>query len=320
MDTSSAFPESRTIQDDSGTVLKHPVIVVGIPAYNEAKYIGRALESLQSQTSSDFLAVIGDNASTDGTTELCQALAKRDPRFSVVRHDRNIGAVANFEYLRDHTDSRYFCWVGGHDILHPDYISSHLRTLDIRTDAAASFSYLRFIDESDRWLRNEHDTGTHSRWRAPMLRYLWSVAVGVDLGPIHGVFRRASMPDLPLHSCAAWDHVHLSNCIRCGAFIDVPGHLYTLRSFDERRRESTIMQRISGERSAPMDFGATIQAFLSDFDAMSVDRPEDLRWRPLLESILNDRFGSRRVRTTKWLRTLAKRVHSIRRGADLRHS
>jgi hypothetical protein len=58
------FPESRTIQDDSGTVLKHPVIVVGIPAYNEAKYIGRALESWQSQTSSDFLAVIGDNAST----------------------------------------------------------------------------------------------------------------------------------------------------------------------------------------------------------------------------------------------------------------
>jgi hypothetical protein len=143
--------------------------------------------------------------------------------------------------------------------------------------------------------------------------------VGVDLGPIHGVFRRASMPDLPLHSCAAWDHVHLSNCIRCGAFIDVPGHLYTLRSFDERGRESTIMQRISGERSAPMDFGATIQAFLSDFDAMSVDRPDDLRWRPVhVEYAPPSGFEHSQKECIRYAGLLACDIHDAKRQRSQR--
>lgn len=304
----------------SGLRLEHPVIVLGIPAYNEAEYLRAALDSLRKQSYPDFLAVIGDNASTDGTREICEEFVSADSRFRLVRHERNIGAAANFQFLRDQTRSEFFCWFGGHDLLEPHYLAHHLAALRRTPEATCSFSYLRFIDESGRWLRDEHDVGTHTRSRSALLRFLWSVGLGVDLGPIHGVFRRARMSMRPLHSCAAWDHVYLSNCIRDGIFVDMPGHLYTLRSFDEGKRDSTIMQRISGDRASQFDFSATISAYLADFDAMSADHPDDRRWRPLLEWILNDRFGPRRIRLTKWLRTAAKRLHSIRRLLGARSS
>ena len=47
---------------ESGWSLEHAIAVVGVPAYNEAKYLRAALESLRRQSMTNFLAVIADNA------------------------------------------------------------------------------------------------------------------------------------------------------------------------------------------------------------------------------------------------------------------
>lgn len=114
MVTSSVNDDSRNMTGSCSRSLEHAIVVVGVPAYNEAKYLRAALESLRRQSMTNFLAVIADNASTDGTDDICRHFAATDLRFVNVRHEHNIGAAANFQFLRDHTRSEFFCTHDSH--------------------------------------------------------------------------------------------------------------------------------------------------------------------------------------------------------------
>jgi glycosyltransferase involved in cell wall biosynthesis len=49
------------------------LVSIGMPVYNEERYIEQALQSLLSQSVEDFELIISDNASTDRTGESCLA-------------------------------------------------------------------------------------------------------------------------------------------------------------------------------------------------------------------------------------------------------
>ena len=54
-----------------------PLVTVGIPTYNRASALTRALESVLAQDYTNLEVVISDNASTDDT---CPKLSGLDPR------------------------------------------------------------------------------------------------------------------------------------------------------------------------------------------------------------------------------------------------
>ena len=128
-------------------------------------------------------------------------------------------------------------------MLHPDYLRNHLAALNADLQIGASFTFWDFIDETDALLRRGCDVGTATPQLGPFLRYLWSAALAIDLGPMHGVYRRSYLCDLPLRNCPACDHILLSNCFYLAPFKCIPGHLYKLREFDESKRSQNVMQR-----------------------------------------------------------------------------
>ena len=73
-----------------------PRVTIGLPVSNGEKYLATAIESILTQTYSDFELIIADNASTDGTAALCRAYATQDDRIRYVRNARNLGAAPNF--------------------------------------------------------------------------------------------------------------------------------------------------------------------------------------------------------------------------------
>ena len=55
-----------------------PRLSVGLPVYNGEQFFGEALDSLLGQTYKDFELIISDNASTDGTADICLRYAEQD--------------------------------------------------------------------------------------------------------------------------------------------------------------------------------------------------------------------------------------------------
>lgn len=76
---------------------ERPKVSVSLITYNHAQFIARSIESALSQrTDFDFEIVIGDDLSTDGTTEIVGEFARKFPgKIRVVPHDRNLGLVKN---------------------------------------------------------------------------------------------------------------------------------------------------------------------------------------------------------------------------------
>lgn len=69
---------------------------VCIATYNHASYLSQAIESVRMQVCDEPVRIyIGDDASTDGTAEICRKYADEDKRIVYVRHEKNIGVVAN---------------------------------------------------------------------------------------------------------------------------------------------------------------------------------------------------------------------------------
>jgi len=68
-------------------------VTVYIPAYNVAKFLARAIESLLAQTHPADEIVVIDDGSQDATIEI----ARRYPQVTIVRHDVNhgLGATRN---------------------------------------------------------------------------------------------------------------------------------------------------------------------------------------------------------------------------------
>ncbi len=107
-----------------------PPVTIGVPVYNGDPYLDEALRSLLAQDFEDFELLIGDNASTDGTEEVCRAIAASDPRVRYLRAETNRGAAWNFNRLVGEAKGRYFKWAAFDDLHGPTYLSRTVEVLD----------------------------------------------------------------------------------------------------------------------------------------------------------------------------------------------
>ncbi|MCX5766081.1 MAG: glycosyltransferase family A protein [Gemmatimonadetes bacterium] len=117
-----------------------PVVSVGMPVFNGGDALHRAIDSILSQTFTDFELIISDNHSTDGTADVCAEYAARDRRVRYIRQARNIGAVANFEFVRTQARGRYFMWASADDVRSSEFLSENVVFLDMNRDYVASTS------------------------------------------------------------------------------------------------------------------------------------------------------------------------------------
>jgi glycosyltransferase involved in cell wall biosynthesis len=107
---------------------RSPLVSIALPVYNGAATLTSVVESVLAQTHSNLELVISDNASTDGTQDLCRGFAREDRRVVYQRHATNVGLLNNFVSAAHNAAGTYLRWIGDDDALEPDYLS---RVLDV---------------------------------------------------------------------------------------------------------------------------------------------------------------------------------------------
>lgn len=101
-----------------------PRVSVGVPVFNGATLIEKCLSNLAGQSFQDIEVIISDNASTDGTAELCEAFASLDRRFRLIRRQQTSTAMENFLHVRRQAASPLFMWRAFDDLSSPNFIEA----------------------------------------------------------------------------------------------------------------------------------------------------------------------------------------------------
>jgi len=147
-----------------------PRVSIAMPVYNCAPYIAQSVESLLGQTFGDFEFVISDNASTDGTEEICRRYAAQDSRVRYVRRSENIGGPGNFRYVASLCSAPYLKWSTADDHWHPSFLHEAVLVLDQRDDVVLCHPKAQLIDAQDRMLTN-YDDRLHLMDESPRTRF-----------------------------------------------------------------------------------------------------------------------------------------------------
>ena len=122
-------------------------VTIGLMVYNEAAYISETIRSIQQQAFQDFEIIVGDNASTDGSSEIIAELAEQDKRIVHIKRPHTIGALQNWNDIVMQAKGEYFVLAGGHDLWTANYLQSLVYELENNENAVLSFCKTQWLDE-----------------------------------------------------------------------------------------------------------------------------------------------------------------------------
>ena len=113
-------------------------LTIGLPVYNGEDFLAESLESLLGQTYENFELLISDNASTDGTADICQRYARQDSRIRYVRQPVNIGLARNESFLMRQATGELFKLAAHDDLYARDLMKRCVEALDERPEVVVA--------------------------------------------------------------------------------------------------------------------------------------------------------------------------------------
>ena len=131
------------------------IISIIVPAYNAEKYLPETVESIFSQTVSEWELIIVNDGSQDATKTLAEQFAARDSRIRAV-HQANTGlpGARNRGYEGSSPQTRFVIFLDADDLWEPTTLAKLCGALDAHPEAVAAHGVARFINEQSEPHRN----------------------------------------------------------------------------------------------------------------------------------------------------------------------
>lgn len=175
--------------------MSDPKVTIGIPTRNRVDLLERALQSALAQQGVDVEVVVSDNASTDGTRALCEAMAAADGRLKVLRHDLDIGAERNFRSVLEVASGSMFMWLADDDWIDPGYVAACVDVLDEHPDYALVGGRGRYYREGSYAFSERPVNLLSGSSRTRLFGFYRTVGLN---SPFYGVMRRALLVETPI--------------------------------------------------------------------------------------------------------------------------
>ncbi|WP_028535377.1 glycosyltransferase family 2 protein [Paludibacterium yongneupense] len=221
------------------------MLTIGMPVYNEGKFIAAAITALQQQSYTDFRLIVSDNASSDDTATIAESFAAQDPRIQVVRQARNIGAFGNFQAVVDRVDTPYFMFAAGHDLWDPEFAAKCLAALEANPGAALAYPGALWFNNQMQLTRRIPGC-FDTRGMAALSRLqvtMWGLVFAYQF---YGIYRTQILKGLDLSKVTIGrDHIILCEAALRGEFVYVPEDLLFLRQGDDFNDADAYLSKIS---------------------------------------------------------------------------
>jgi glycosyltransferase involved in cell wall biosynthesis len=193
--------------------IEYPLVSIGIPTYNRNRGICRTLESVWRQQYPNLEIVISDNCSPDNTLDVLKEIMTLHPEVQCYRQKKNIGMVANFDFVLRKATGKYFMWVSDDDILEDNALLRYVDFMERHQEYALVSGEIKY------WLDDKHDLserGFTFEQKTASLRVLGYYSKVVYGGMLHGLIRRELTQGICLRNVIGNDYHFIANLAYLG--------------------------------------------------------------------------------------------------------
>lgn len=210
-----------------------PAVSVVMPVHNALPYLDEAIESILSQTYSDFEFIILDDASTDGSAERLAEWAERDPRIRLISAEHNLGPALSSQRVASEASAPIVARMDADDMAYPQRLEEELQVLRSHPDVGLAASLYEVIGADGRIIRKAEP------WRLVRRSVFAPFAHGTIM------YRRELAEKIGGYraECEFWeDHDFVSRMSAVANVMVIPRALYKFR-------QSPVSTRVASERN-----------------------------------------------------------------------
>jgi glycosyltransferase involved in cell wall biosynthesis len=102
--------------------LEKPKISVIVPVYNVENYLNNCIDSILSQTFTEFECILVEDCSTDNSSKICDEYSQKDRRVKVIHNVKNLGSSISRKTGLDNCDGEYIQYIDGDDWIEKDML------------------------------------------------------------------------------------------------------------------------------------------------------------------------------------------------------
>ena len=223
---------------------KLPLVSIGVPVYNEEKYLEATLRSLVTQSYANIEIIVSDNCSTDSTAKICRKIEAESQRVSYNHMAENIGPSPNFNKVLDLAKGEYFMWASGHDLWDAEFVERCVLAYQDHDQAVLVFGDSVWIDEQGEKLDRKFGF-SDTRGLTAIARYI-TVFWG-NMNPITGLIRRSCLEKDVMANFVGADLVILSKLSLEGEFVFADGAKWSRRDFRMEKKYSEKIKRYKSD-------------------------------------------------------------------------
>ncbi len=117
-----------------------------LATYNGETYLKEQLDSILNQTYSNFRILISDDNSEDSTKNIIEEYAKKDNRIKFFFQERNLGVIANFEFLLKKVEAEFYMFSDQDDIWKENKIELSMKKI-LEENCDLVYTNLEVVDK-----------------------------------------------------------------------------------------------------------------------------------------------------------------------------
>ena len=121
-----------------------------VPMYNAEKFIGKAIETVLSQTYENWEMLIMNDVSTDNSLAVVNKFVKKDDRIKVVNTEKNMGVVKGRNHLIDLARGKYIAFLDADDYWHSEKLEKQIQFMKEKNASISCTEYTRVRENGEK--------------------------------------------------------------------------------------------------------------------------------------------------------------------------
>jgi len=117
-----------------------PAVSILVTVYNRERYLADCLDSILASTFANFEIIVVDDASSDGSVEIGESYAARDPRIRFFRNPTNLGDYGNRNRAASLAKGDYLKYLDADDLIYPHSLAMMVEAMEQFPEAALALS------------------------------------------------------------------------------------------------------------------------------------------------------------------------------------